>query len=48
MLKIFIIIFLCIIVIIDIVPKVKRYLEMKEKMKKRKTFGEKMKQLEIK
>lgn len=52
MLKILIIIFFGILAMIDIIailePTIKRYLEAKEKSKKRKAFGKKMKKLEIK
>lgn len=48
MLKILIIIFLSILAALYIIPKVKRNLELKERLRKRKAFGEKMKRLEIK
>lgn len=52
MLKVLIIIFFCILAIIDIIaitgPKIKKHLEAKKIKQKRKEFGERMKKLEIK
>jgi len=52
MLKVLIIVFISIFAVIDIIaiigPAVRKYLDKKNKLKRRKAFAEKMKELEIK